>query len=462
LFTIESGDVHIEPFGSHSITRKHLETLNNIDYREFLRLTNYGETFETQLDYLSEFNDYDLSVLKITNLKDNSFVGTASCYIDFIERKIDFRILIFKEFSGSSFVLMALNLLIQYCNDQFPRFYLVIETNLANTQLQIFARSAGFQESARANNPFRGASTFFKNVPEIHEGASPNIPTFIKSARNVAIVAHDAGGAEQLVWLLKNLDCRIRAFLQGPAVKILAESGIQYESIDSFNQLRGCDLVLTGSGWMSSLENRAIEECRSAQITCVTVLDHWVNYRERFERTPKANPKMLLVTNNLALVQANQLFPNNSIWLIPDFQIDWYRSKIVDHSLIGRVLVLLEPTPALGSGFKVDSKERLELVLAAIKLNAKRRLGGVIVRLHPSQKIDDDEFRIMKSRLPEIQFSVAPHLFEDLAKTSVALGFSTYALYIAAKCGIEVQCHFKSSNDHWTAKIEDISLLEDL
>ncbi len=42
--------------------------------------------------------------------------------------------------------------------------------------------------------------------------------------------------------------------------------------------------MLCGTSWQSDLEWRATELARRSGKRCVAYLDHWVNYRERFER----------------------------------------------------------------------------------------------------------------------------------------------------------------------------------
>ena len=43
------------------------------------------------------------------------------------------------------------------------------------------------------------------------------------------------------------------------------------------------DWILTGTGWESNFERRAIIRARSLGIKSVSFLDHWVNYLERFK-----------------------------------------------------------------------------------------------------------------------------------------------------------------------------------
>ncbi len=461
MVLIKNETIRIETLSLDSITVQYLETLNDSEYMKYSRHARSKATLDTQMNYLSQFDNLNSWILKITNLSDNSFVGTTNFYVDFDAKKIYFGFLIFRDFQGRGFASQVLRLLVQYCNIEFPRFKLVIKTDLANERMQRVAKSSGFQPMGEVSNVSQDTRGFFRDVPEVQESAEPKIPGLIKSAHYIGVVAHDAGGAEQLAWLLKELNCRIGAYLQGPAITIFEECGVLFEKIDSLNQLQKCDLVLTGSGWMSSLENEAIAESRSSGIPCLTVLDHWVNYQERFERVPKVIPQMLIVTNTLALAMANREFPDASVWLIPDFQIECYRRKMEYQVVRDRVLVLLEPTPVLASQFMIYGNERLELVSAAIKLNSNRNLGGVIVRLHPSQSYHENEFESMKSVYPEIQFSKSPQLIDDLLISSVVLGFSTYGLYIAAKCGILTQSYFKTAIGHWTGEITEISAFED-
>ena len=99
----------------------------------------------------------------------------------------------------------------------------------------------------------------------------------------IAVVSHDAGGAEILSsWLRQNKQpyCLV---LDGPAIAIFQRK-LGNCKIDPLTQaIELCDWVLCGTSWQSNLEKEAIAEAKFAGKKVVAFLDHWVEFEERFQ-----------------------------------------------------------------------------------------------------------------------------------------------------------------------------------
>ena len=460
MLTLESKLVRIEPLDESSINDVYLQTLNDNEYMKFTRHANHKATHESQVKYIRQFSGFDSAIFKIIDLEDNAFVGTTNFYVNFLKREINFGFLIFRDFNGKGFASDVLSLLVSYCIKAFPRFTLKIGTNSSNLQMRKVAISSGFELDNFATDQELGNISFFLKTPALESDVVPEIPRIIVKAKTLGVVAHDAGGAEQLVWLLKNLRIPTKAFLAGPAIEVFEKHDFEFSLMESLDSLLKCDLVLTGSGWMSSLENDAISACKIAGVPCLTFLDHWVNYKERFAGPPTVSPEMLLVSNAQALAKANLLFPDASTWLLPDFQIEEYRMKIYDSENFKNVIVLLEPSSKFSGEFFIGPEEYRSLIKAAIDLNVRRRLKGVVIRLHPSQDKNSEHVKDLKQLSQDVEFSENRHLIDDLRSASLVIGFSTYALYIASRCGLETYSYFKLERDHWTNTFDDIYPLE--
>lgn len=74
----------------------------------------------------------------------------------------------------------------------------------------------------------------------------------------IAIVSHDAGGAEILSSWVRHQSERYLLVLDGPAKTIFGELG-PLELSGLKDAVARADWVLTGTSWQSSLENEAIE-----------------------------------------------------------------------------------------------------------------------------------------------------------------------------------------------------------
>ena len=98
----------------------------------------------------------------------------------------------------------------------------------------------------------------------------------------VALVCHDAGGAEILSsWakLQSEEYCRVTG---GPASEIFDRKLGICESLDLEQAIQKSDWLLCGTSWQSDLEKRAITLGRRSGKKVISFIDHWVNYPERF------------------------------------------------------------------------------------------------------------------------------------------------------------------------------------
>lgn len=137
-----------------------------------------------------------------------------------------------------------------------------------------------------------------------------------------AVVAHDAGGAEILSSLLRRQGEGWRAghvlALEGPARRIFERKLGKIECVGLEAALDQASSVLCGTGWQSDLEVRAIALARLHGRKSVAFLDHWVNYRERFQRGGKLElPDEIRVGDAYAFERARAAFPG-----LPVVQVD--------------------------------------------------------------------------------------------------------------------------------------------
>jgi hypothetical protein len=364
--------------------------------------------------------------------------------------------LVFKNHRGKGFAKNTLELLDKYLTKEFPKFQIIIGTNISNLPMRKIVESGGFCPNTTAVNATQGTITYVREIPPLPNTSPPEIPDLIRRARKIGIAANDAGGAEQLVWLLRELNREVTALLDGPAIAIFKRAQIPYVSANSMSELLDSDLIITGSGWMSTIENQVIRECNALGIPCITVLDHWVNYRERFIREPGSIPKMLAVSNLPALKLANEIFSDRPIWLLPDSQIESYKAFMAQSSIKKNVLIILEPTSTLSSEFAITDEMQEMIIRSAFQLKESRILENVVLRLHPSQDSSDQRFSNLMAKFPGMLLSIDKNLLDDLKLASIVLGFSTYGLYISAMCGLETKSYFAGTNDHWTIHFKDM------
>jgi len=102
---------------------------------------------------------------------------------------------------------------------------------------------------------------------------------------HVAIVSHDAGGAEILSSWLNRSHCLASVVVAGPAEAIFRRKCPQAEFLPLDEAMAKSAWLLCGTGWQSSFERKAIARGRELGKKTVAFLDHWVNYRERFDES---------------------------------------------------------------------------------------------------------------------------------------------------------------------------------
>jgi RimJ/RimL family protein N-acetyltransferase len=438
------------------ISQEYLDSLNDSDHMKYSRNVSDVHTLTSQIEYITSFKDSFNLLFGIKEAKKGKLVGSITCYVDFHTLTLDLGFLVFRKHQGFGYATRALGLLIPFLETEFPGMTLVVGSHKENLAMHKVALNLGFRNETPTLLKHDSNLRFVKKLSRLSNSSQPELPHFISSARKIGVVAYDAGGAEQVAWLLKDIKKKVLAYIGGPAIKIFEYSGVTFEKSNDLNELIDCDLVISGSGWMSSLENDAIRKCNYFKVPCITVLDHWMHYQERFVREPKVNPKMLAVTNLPALQIANVAFPNQPIWLFPDRQVEYYKSRIENSFLKSDVLVLLEPSSILSSGFTITDELERAVIRSAIRIKEKRKLETVTLRLHPSQDATNVKYLNLQAEFPDLLISATADLVGNLKLAAVVLGFNTYGLYLSAMCGIETRSYFAGATDHWTNNFKNL------
>ena len=460
---IGSNRITLTTLLTSDVSEEYLETLNDTEYMKYSRNATFTHTLRSQIQYISDFTLSNNLLFGIRNTKSGQLVGSLNCYVDFSKMTLDLGFLIFRKQQGKGYATEALGLLIQYLTVQFPGMTAVIGSNKNNFAMHEVAKRLEFQIEKDFSPDIGQNVRFFRVFPKLNPDSRSAIPDFILNAKRIGVAANDAGGAEHISWLLRNIPQKVLACIDGPAQRIFENSKIEFERVDRLSEIMECDLVITGSGWMSQIEVNAIKEAKSRNIPCLTVLDHWVNYLERFGEDENSRPQILAVTNSVALEMAQEKFPNNVVWLLPDFQIESYQEAIkrIDKTPTS-TLILLEPTSTSDSMFAINNEVIETLIESAFSVKRARGLSKVVIRPHPSQMGDLSVVDKLNEFPGEFEISTGTSLVEDLEESEAVLGLSSYALYISAMCGINTYSYFAGREGHWTERFPKISRIPTL
>ena len=272
----------------------------------------------------------------------------------------------------------------------------------------------------------------------------------------MAVCAHDAGAASHMAAWLAPLQPQLRLFLAGPSDRLFrAQLGASIGSFPTLEKaLAGAQVLISGTGWGSDLEHRARRLARQQGIPIVAVLDHWVNYRERFQRDGEEQlPDALWVADAEAAAIANADFPDLPVLQLPNHWLESLCSAV--HSLrrkndhqprrpAHRLLYLLEPIripwcqqPGLTSeageiqGLRYWLQQLPQLIKQGL-VAPKHELEALALRPHPSEPAGKYDALISEfaSSWP-IQLDRSTDLPEALAWADAAFGCETQALVAA-------------------------------
>jgi hypothetical protein len=266
----------------------------------------------------------------------------------------------------------------------------------------------------------------------------------------IALVCHDAGGAEILSsWLLRCTEpyCLV---LDGPAVAIFRRKFDDLVLFTLSDAIAKSDWVLCGSSWESNLERHAIAQARTLGKRTVVFLDHWVNFNERFlDRGEAIYPDELWVGDCEAEKIAQATFFGPKIVLTQNPYLDDLRlefSKIKHSAGAGQKFsVLYVCEPIREHAFLRYGNERYwgyteEDALMYFLENADA-LGCVVdeinIRPHPSE--DHHKYKwVLQKTSRAIRIGGNKTLLEEISEATVIVGCESMAMVVALLAGKRV------------------------
>lgn len=266
----------------------------------------------------------------------------------------------------------------------------------------------------------------------------------------VAIVSHDAGGAELLAHYVKNANFSACLVLEGPAVNVFHRVLGEVDILPLDQAMEQSTWVLTGSSWQSDLEWRALREAHASHKKCITFLDHWVNYRERFVwNDAECFPDELWVADRYAKSIAENQFPHMQIECKGNPYLDDIskRARLHDADKSAntrpRVLIVTDPisqhaTQQFGDP-EYHGYTEFDAIDCALRQLPRLLKGGepeeIIVRPHPSESVEKYQYLIRKYPSMTILVRKQRDLLDELIDSDMVIGCETMALVVAVAAG---------------------------
>jgi hypothetical protein len=162
----------------------------------------------------------------------------------------------------------------------------------------------------------------------------------------LAVVCHDAGACNVLLPWLDRPGLDVRAVMQGPAAALWRARFGRTNLVERIDDaLDGAALLLSGTGWASALEHEARQRAARRGVRSAALIDHWVNYPERFERAGTVQwPDEFWVTDAEAVTLVCRHFPGAAVRCHANLYLEEQAGAIVRcQPADGDVLYVLEP-----------------------------------------------------------------------------------------------------------------------
>ena len=256
----------------------------------------------------------------------------------------------------------------------------------------------------------------------------------------IAVVSHDAGGAEILSsWLRQNKEpyCLV---LGGPAIAIFQRK-LGKCQINLLSQaIERCDWVLCGTSWKSNLEKKAIAKAKVAGKKVIAFLDHWVEFEGRFQnKGVSVFPDEIWVGDMDAKIIAQNIFPEVAVVLksnpyFEDLQIELRaNTKLLRDSKKCSILYVCEPLSEQALLQYGDERYFGYTEEEALKFFFKNTgvLGSVLteikLRPHPSESKNKYDWARQENSLVT-ETTSNKSLIEQILEADVVVGCESMAM----------------------------------
>lgn len=260
-----------------------------------------------------------------------------------------------------------------------------------------------------------------------------------------AVVCHDAGAANIVIAGLRATGrSDWRAYMQGPAEKLWKASFPGIALCDSLNEaLAGSELLITGTGWASDIEHEARQLARFLGVRTVAVIDHWVNYAERFIRHGEPVwPDEFWVTDEYAFEIALRIFPGQAVFQVPNHYVEMQLRDIARVEKTGEPELLYVLEPIRADWERGISGEFQALDYFASQLPELGLPVETVIRLRPHPSDPHGKYSNWIDLHPKmnIKLDASLSIAESLGRATWVAGCESFALVLALMAGRKVYC----------------------
>lgn len=251
--------------------------------------------------------------------------------------------------------------------------------------------------------------------------------------KKILIASHDVGGANLIKDFLDHYNIKARYYLRGPALNIFKKR-IQHNLIK--NIIRS-DIVITGTGWQSDIEYKAIKYARKLNKNCITFVDHWVNYKKRFLRNNKlVFPNIILVFDKISELKIKKVFKSKvKVLRVKNFYFHNFLKRVKKFRVLSNSILYLSSNYDKALKKKVDLVLLRKFIYKITKLK-KYKNFGIDIKTHPTE--NSGKYLKFKKNHPKIKNIIKKKKLEDIIlKYKVVAGTETMGLVLAKLCKLK-------------------------
>jgi hypothetical protein len=256
----------------------------------------------------------------------------------------------------------------------------------------------------------------------------------------LAIVCHDAGAANHIISWVRNQTefSNFNAFFMGPGEQLWNAAFPDIQLCSSLEEtLSHATTLLSGTGWASNIEHEARKTARLKNISSISLLDHWVNYRERFCRKgEEVLPDEIWVVDDTAFQIATKEFPSVKIKRTTDFLTREFVTSVVPIQNVrsNNLLYLLEPIRDKWGKSELGEFQALTYFLDKIALLDFPSDLSISLRCHPSEQPEKYQRYISEQSVFSIVMDNGS-LVDAVSSAKWVAGCSTFAMTLALQSG---------------------------
>ena len=238
--------------------------------------------------------------------------------------------------------------------------------------------------------------------------------------------------------------------LKGPAIHIFSKKLGKLKNLSLEYAIEKSDWVICGSSWQSELERKAIYICKNITKRVVVFLDHWINYKERFQFMNKLIlPNEIWVGDDIAYNIAKKTFQSSPITLIQNYYLSDIVEKIKNRVNLkkqensDRILYVCEPVREhalinYGDEFYWGYSEEDALIFfLKNSFLISEKIKKIKVRPHPSENIN--KYKWLKEYSDSIYLSNrSDSLDKDISEADIIVGCESMAMVVGLLAGKRV------------------------